>query len=199
MNRMQTSLAAFAGTALLAATSFATTPPAPPVARPAPPMHRPAPPTAGRPLPPRMRPAPPPADQATDHHRGDHRGDHWRDHDHNQDGGVENREHSRAHDAAWRQADQRHRDEMKKSRASRRKARRAALEKKWGNKTLQSPQVHSEMQTHSWRVARLQRLRTLAQEDNRQDLVTRIDQLEKEEQSRHDKVMAQYRYKGAQQ
>lgn len=186
MNRMQFSLTAFAGAALLATTSIARAQPAPPAQRPAAPVLRPAAPKL-RPAAPANRPLPP---DRNDRHR---RGDHWRDH---HEAGAYQTPQDKAKRDAWRQADEKRRDEMRKSRDSRRKARREQLRKKWGDKTLQAPQAHSEMQTHSWRQARLQRLRTLAQEQNRQDLVTRIDKLEKEEQTRHDNAMN--RYKGGQ-
>lgn len=80
-------------------------------------------------------------------------------------------------------------EELRKSRAERRKQRLARIRAKWKVKFLSNPEVRAEMTLHAARLARLQRMRRLAAADNREKLVVRIEVLVERENNRHSRRM----------
>lgn len=71
-----------------------------------------------------------------------------------------------------------------------RKAYLSALEKSRG-KQLTSPAVTNELRRHAWRIARLERLLTIAEASERTDLVKQITELREREGKRHDALLDQ--------
>ena len=80
------------------------------------------------------------------------------------------------------------RHDRHKARRMRRRAARKAFLAKWG-RIHKRPAVHAELRLHAWRLARLDRLRTLAVEKDKDDLVKRIDELKAKEMARHENRM----------
>lgn len=80
--------------------------------------------------------------------------------------------------------------ELAKTRAERRRKRAAEIRAKWQAAFLSDPQVQSEMSLHAERAARLDRMRRLAEVDERDKLVIRIDVLAQREDARHERRMA---------
>ncbi|MBW2455600.1 MAG: hypothetical protein JRI68_13865 [Deltaproteobacteria bacterium] len=80
------------------------------------------------------------------------------------------------------------RQDRRKARRMRRRAARKAFLAKWGH-IHKRPAVKAELRLHAWRMARLDRLRSLAVEESKDDVVKRIDELKAKEQARHDKRM----------
>lgn len=81
---------------------------------------------------------------------------------------------------------------LRNTREARKKARIAQLKAKWGKDLLVHPAVRAEMKVHGWRMARLNRMKALAQEsdkENKDKLVERIDKLIEKEMARHAKHM----------
>jgi hypothetical protein len=81
---------------------------------------------------------------------------------------------------------------LRKDRKERRHARRDALIRLWGKATLEKPPVREELEHHAWRMARLERMKTLlAESDHKQKakLLARIDKLMERETARHKKHM----------
>ena len=67
---------------------------------------------------------------------------------------------------------------------------------------LQRPPVLAELKTHAWRMARLERLRALAEADTnaakRKKTLERLDKLTAREKARHDRQMEQLKGQGDQ-
>ncbi len=80
------------------------------------------------------------------------------------------------------------RHDRRKARRERRRNARKAFIAKWG-RIHKRPAVNAELRLHAWRMARLDRLRTLAVEEDKEDVVKRIDDLKAKEQARHEKRM----------
>lgn len=89
---------------------------------------------------------------------------------------------------AWREHMRDRLAKLDASRAERRKALRAKLEKRWG-KALAADPVRAEMRRHAWRIARLTQARLLAEDLDKKDMLERIDRLMEKESERHDKRM----------
>jgi hypothetical protein len=80
------------------------------------------------------------------------------------------------------------RHDRRKARRMRRRAARKAFLAKWGH-IHKRPAVNAELRLHAWRVARMDRLRALAVEEGKDDVVKRIDELKAKEQARHENRM----------
>jgi hypothetical protein len=63
------------------------------------------------------------------------------------------------------------------------------MRKRWQRQFLASPEVQAEMALHAQRAARLERMRRLAEVDDREKLVVRIEILLEREDERHDRRM----------
>lgn len=87
-------------------------------------------------------------------------------------------------------------DQQRKQRRERRREHRAELRQKWGDALLRHPAVRAELRTHAWRLARLHRVRQLADAAGKKAVVERVDALIAKEQARHDKHMATLKSKG---
>ncbi len=96
----------------------------------------------------------------------------------------ERREERRKRQAERREERKERRQEARKRWRERRRAARREFIRKWG-RIYKRPAVRAELRTHAYRVARLRRLRVLAQEADRQDQVQRADKLLAQEQARH--------------
>jgi hypothetical protein len=78
---------------------------------------------------------------------------------------------------------------LKETRAERRRQRLAEIKQKWGA-IEDKPAARAEFKVHAWRLARLQRIRALAEADGKTDVVARVDKLIQKENDRHEKHMA---------
>ena len=81
---------------------------------------------------------------------------------------------------------------LRKDRKERRRAQSDALIRLWGKDVLARPPVRSEIEHHAWRMARLERMKTLLSESdnkNKTKLLARIDKLIERENERHKKHM----------
>jgi hypothetical protein len=76
---------------------------------------------------------------------------------------------------------------------AKRKEQVAKLREKFGPEVLHRRDVKMELGAHAWRIARLQRMRTLADEQKKPKVVDRIDALIKKENDRHQKRMERLR------
>jgi hypothetical protein len=83
----------------------------------------------------------------------------------------------------------------KETRAERRRDRRDEIKRKWGDLHTH-PAVTNELRHHARRMAFLQRMRAVATDDSKDDLVTKIDELMEKEKARHDKKMEHLKSKG---
>jgi colicin import membrane protein len=84
---------------------------------------------------------------------------------------------------------------LRETRVERRKERRDEIKKKWGE-LEKKPAVRAELKVHAWRMARLKRLRAIAEADGKTDTVARIDKLVQKENERHEKHMQTLKEKG---
>ena len=84
---------------------------------------------------------------------------------------------------------------LKETRKERRKERREEIKKLWGDLS-DKPAARAELRVHAWRVARLNRMRTIAKAEGKDAMVTRIDGLLEKEKARHKKKMEQLKDKG---
>lgn len=84
---------------------------------------------------------------------------------------------------------------LKETRKERRQERIAAIKKQWGELHAR-PAVRAELKVHAWRMARLNRMRALAQAEGKDAVVARIDKLIEKEKARHQKHMETLKSKG---
>jgi hypothetical protein len=79
------------------------------------------------------------------------------------------------------------------TRAQRRRERRAALQQRFGLELLQRPPIRAELETHAWRVARLERMRVLAEAmtdaEKRKKTLARLEKLATKENERHERQL----------
>jgi hypothetical protein len=80
-----------------------------------------------------------------------------------------------------------------RTRARRQAAARAAAEKQWGQQMWGHAEVKREMELDAWRLARIDALRALAAEQQRHDLISKLDELRTLEIARHNHLMDGYR------
>ena len=82
--------------------------------------------------------------------------------------------------------------ETAEQRSEKRKQRRRAhveeLRSRWGD-SLAQPAVRAELKVHARRIARLNQLRKLAEQEHKDKLIERIDKLIEKENARHQKHM----------
>ncbi|MBI4952207.1 MAG: hypothetical protein HY908_09245 [Myxococcales bacterium] len=90
--------------------------------------------------------------------------------------------------------------ERREKRTERRQERRAELRTRvreiLGDRPL-TPAIVGELRTHARRVARLERLREIAAEQEREALVTQLDELLRAERERHEQWMARAKERAA--
>jgi len=86
---------------------------------------------------------------------------------------------------------------LRETRAERRKQRREAIKQKYGDLT-QKPEIRSELKTHAWRIARLNQIKRLADDQDKSKVEDRTDKLIEKENARHDKRMDELKAKAAQ-
>ncbi|MFO0568161.1 MAG: hypothetical protein U0263_21045, partial [Polyangiaceae bacterium] len=86
-------------------------------------------------------------------------------------------------------------EKLRETRKDRRKEHREALQKKWGD-LPKRPAVKAELKVHAWRVARLKRIRAVADNQGKKDAVSRVDKLLEKENTRHQKHMEKLQSKG---
>lgn len=91
--------------------------------------------------------------------------------------------------AARKQALIREQNERRASRAKRRKARIEQLQAKWQRAFLSLPEAQTELSLHAQRMARLDRMRQLAEANASDKLVIRIGVLVRQEDARHNRRM----------
>ncbi len=83
-------------------------------------------------------------------------------------------------------------------RAERAQLRRAQLRQRFGARLLRRPEVKAELELHARRSAKLSRMADLAKEAGRQELLTRVAELERREAARHEKIMQAFQADGGQ-
>jgi hypothetical protein len=85
--------------------------------------------------------------------------------------------------------------ELGKTRDQRRRDHRDRLFRHYGSALLQQPAMLAELKTHAWRMARLERVRTLAEAlpdaDKRAKTIERVDKLVTREKTRHERKLEQ--------
>jgi hypothetical protein len=69
----------------------------------------------------------------------------------------------------------------------------AKLRANWGKEVLQRREVKIELGMHAWRIARLERIRTLALEQKKTKVVEKVDALIKKENERHQQRLERLR------
>lgn len=84
-----------------------------------------------------------------------------------------------------------------RDRKHRRHARIQALRERWGEQALVKPPVKSALKVHSWRMARLQRIRALAEKKGDAKLILKVDGLIEKEQGRFGKHMEKLKASGS--
>jgi len=84
---------------------------------------------------------------------------------------------------------------LRETRKDRRQARREELKKTWGD-LPKHPAVKNELKLHAWRMARLKRIRAIADSEGKKDTVARVDKLMEKEKQRHQKRMDHLKSKG---
>lgn len=84
---------------------------------------------------------------------------------------------------------------LRETRKERRQERREEIKKKWGD-LHQHPAVKAELKVHAWRMARLKRIRAVADAEGKKDIVARADKLIEKEKERHQKHMDTLKSKG---
>lgn len=77
---------------------------------------------------------------------------------------------------------------LRETRAERQKADRNALRDKYGD-ILQQPAVREELKTHASRIARLNQIKRVADDEKKSKIASRADKLIDRENKRHDKRM----------
>jgi hypothetical protein len=86
------------------------------------------------------------------------------------------------------------------TRAKRRLEHRISLRDRYGVELLQRPPIRAELERHAWRVARLERMRVLAEaihdEAKRKKTLARLDALATKENARHERHMEQLKNPG---
>jgi hypothetical protein len=89
---------------------------------------------------------------------------------------------------------QERREERRGDRQERRKARREEIRQRWGD-LAQRPEARAELRVHARRMARLHRIRALAQQAGKTEVVERADKLIAKERERHQRAMDHIRTK----
>jgi TolA-binding protein len=84
---------------------------------------------------------------------------------------------------------------LRETRAERQKADRTAVREKYGE-IVQLPAVREELRTHASRIARLNQIKRLADDEKKTKIAARTDKLIDRENKRHDKQMAALKASG---
>ena len=91
--------------------------------------------------------------------------------------------------------------ERGRTRDKRRQEHRDQIHGKYGSELLQRPAILAELKTHAWRMARLERMRALADAvadaTKRKKTIDRLDKLIEKEKARHDRGMDHLKDQGA--
>jgi hypothetical protein len=82
-------------------------------------------------------------------------------------------------------------EERKRTMTERRKAAHDAIRRRWGT-LVDQPPVREELRLHAMRVAKLERVKELAEADGKADLVARAALALERENTRHEKRMAAF-------
>jgi TolA-binding protein len=106
----------------------------------------------------------------------------------------EERQEHREERQERREERQERREERRDDRQERRQARREELRKRWGD-LVQRPEARAELRVHARRMARLHRIRALAQQAGKTEVVERADKLIAKERERHQRAMDHIRTK----
>jgi len=77
------------------------------------------------------------------------------------------------------------RKDLKESRDERRQAEKGLLKSKWGDDLLAKPAVRAELRLHAERMAKLRRMKEVADEGDKKQLEERVDKLIEKEDARH--------------
>ncbi len=104
---------------------------------------------------------------------------------------------ARPDDPPGRDKDKATPEERARTREQRRKQHREELKSHYGADLLHRPPILAELKTHAWRMARLERMKTLAEAiadaGKRKKTLERLDKLVEKERARHDRHMEDLR------
>jgi hypothetical protein len=84
---------------------------------------------------------------------------------------------------------------LRETRKERRKEHREKIKQAWGD-LYKRPAVKAELKVHAWRMARLHRLRAIAESRGKTETMARIDKLIEKEKQRHQRHMDGLKSKG---
>ena len=84
---------------------------------------------------------------------------------------------------------------LRETRKERRREHREEIKKAWGD-IQGKPLVKAELKLHAWRMARLNRIRAIADAEGKTETVARVDKLMEKEKQRHQKRMDHLKSKG---
>jgi hypothetical protein len=107
------------------------------------------------------------------------------------DGGDEAREEGKDGGPEARPEEKSARERLKRPKEDRRREHRDRIRQKWGDEVVRTPALRNELRVHAWRLARLTRVRALAEGENKTELIARVDSLLAKEEARHERRMAE--------
>lgn len=87
------------------------------------------------------------------------------------------------------------RQKLRDSRKDRREELRKDIKDKWGD-LVKKPKVHSELELHARRMARLNYMEYVAKDNDKDKIVERIQKMREREKDRHEKRMEALKLKG---
>ena len=88
-------------------------------------------------------------------------------------------------------------ERLKRPREARRGEHQDQIRQKWGGEAVRNPALRNELRAHAWRLARLTRLQSLAEAENNDAVIARIEALLAKENARHERRMAELGSKAA--
>lgn len=115
-------------------------------------------------------------------------GDHGKAEGKNEDNGKDKGKKEGEDQKGPPEAVQKKLEQLRATRKERRAARLAEIRHHWGA-IVAEPAVRAELKVHAWRMARLDRIRELADAEGKKDIVARVDKLITKENARHEKHM----------
>jgi hypothetical protein len=104
--------------------------------------------------------------------------------------------HQAAHQQDVSADPRRSKSERRRNRKRRRLATVRVLRERWGKEALMMPPVRAALKVHSWRMARLRRIKDLAQKRGEPKIVAKADALIDQEQGRFVRHMEQLKASG---
>jgi hypothetical protein len=88
------------------------------------------------------------------------------------------------------------RQKVRETRKDRREELRKAVKDKWGGDLVKKPKVRAELALHAQRMAKINHMEFLAKDNDKDQLLERIQKLRDKEKARHEKRMEALKAKG---